>query len=557
MRPSHHRIDADPVQVGTFLKSRSHLQVPIYQRNFAWTTSNVDQLWEDLLSTIDGQDESYFLGSMVFVEKDDSTLEVVDGQQRLACLSLLLAVIRDVLKENGGQHASNLETTYLLARSIRGEAAPKLSLNERDNATFRELVEGTILLADIEARSKSREVLESHKLLYSAYVQLRSKVRDYTNAFENTDRLFKIAETVDARIWVIVINTFSEESAYMLFETLNDRGVDLTLADLLKNYLFSRSGTRLSDVQTRWNDLVATVGQDSMTQFLRHEYMSQEGKIRERDLYVKLKRAITDSQAVMAYSKRILDAAAIYGHIRNPMSDFWSDFPKPVETRKLLTTINLLQVSQCYPLLFAAVDVRKGDFWRICEWIVALSVRYSVIGGRGTGNLETVYARAALAARDRDQEVHRIKTILKELDIKDEEVELAFATKTVTEPRIIKYILSELEMALRGASELMPGTDLTVEHVLPKKLTSDWKQDFSEEKHRELVSYVGNLTLLTGAVNTSISNGPYSAKRDIYRASELKITQMIGEEDAWNPQKIEDRQLKLGELAKVRWRLQN
>lgn len=136
----------DPVQVGTFLKSRSHLQVPIYQRNFAWTTSNVDQLWEDLLSTIDGQDESYFLGSMVFVEKDDSTLEVVDGQQRLACLSLLLAVIRDVLKENGGQHASNLETTYLLARSIRGEAAPKLSLNERDNATFRELVEGTICL---------------------------------------------------------------------------------------------------------------------------------------------------------------------------------------------------------------------------------------------------------------------------------------------------------------------------------------------------------------------------------------------------------------------------
>src|SRR5665647_2766230 len=88
-------IKSEERSIGSILADKRPLRVPAYQRSFSWTKTQIDDLWEDIQSILyDGQ-EQYFLGSMVFIQKADNSLEVVDGQQRLATLSLLLAAIRD------------------------------------------------------------------------------------------------------------------------------------------------------------------------------------------------------------------------------------------------------------------------------------------------------------------------------------------------------------------------------------------------------------------------------------------------------------------------------
>jgi len=88
-------IKSEERSIGSILSDKRPLRVPAYQRSFAWTKAQIDDLWEDIQSILYDSQEPYFLGSMVFIQKTDNSLEVVDGQQRLATLSLLLATIRD------------------------------------------------------------------------------------------------------------------------------------------------------------------------------------------------------------------------------------------------------------------------------------------------------------------------------------------------------------------------------------------------------------------------------------------------------------------------------
>jgi uncharacterized protein with ParB-like and HNH nuclease domain len=91
--PQSSSIKSEERALGSVLSDKRPLHVPAYQRSFSWTKVQIDDLWDDIQRIIyDGQD-NYFLGSMVFIQKTDSSLEVVDGQQRLATISLLLAWI--------------------------------------------------------------------------------------------------------------------------------------------------------------------------------------------------------------------------------------------------------------------------------------------------------------------------------------------------------------------------------------------------------------------------------------------------------------------------------
>ncbi|MDI6763218.1 MAG: DUF262 domain-containing protein [Thermodesulfobacteriota bacterium] len=131
-------IKSEERSLGSILSDKRPLRVPAYQRSFSWTKSEITDLWSDLQNIMYEGQEKYFLGSMVFIHKSDNSLEVVDGQQRLAAISLLLAAIRDGFNKAKDIHrAQHVETHYLCSRDLRTmEASPKLSLNEIDNDLY-------------------------------------------------------------------------------------------------------------------------------------------------------------------------------------------------------------------------------------------------------------------------------------------------------------------------------------------------------------------------------------------------------------------------------------
>jgi len=235
-------ISSEQRTIGNLLGDKRFLRVPAYQRSFSWTKSEVSDLWDDLQGILYGDEENYFLGSMVFISKANGSLEVVDGQQRLATVSLLLAAIRDGFESiDDHQRAHHIDIQYLCTRDLNTmEAAPRLSLNEIDNSLFIDVIEKSVSLAELKTIQRNKEAVLSNRLLARAYILLHGNVQKPSDNFKNTKFLASVVGALTDSISCIQIVTTSEDSAYVLFETLNDRGIELTLSDMLKNFYLAK-----------------------------------------------------------------------------------------------------------------------------------------------------------------------------------------------------------------------------------------------------------------------------------------------------------------------------
>jgi len=230
--------------IGAVLKSH-RLRVPPYQREYAWTHEEVRQLYEDLTNAkLEGKD--YFLGTIVTIHTGDSNpLEIVDGQQRLTSTAILLAAIRNHIQSIGGAalivESINNEFLNTIDR-VAGARVSKLTLNIDDNVFFSKLVSS-------ETTSKAPKTTRtSHELLLDAAKIAKDWVRDLTKTLSVADqpaRLNDWLEYIEFGATVILLKTQNGAQAFKMFETLNDRGLKTSQADLVKSYLFGQSGHRV------------------------------------------------------------------------------------------------------------------------------------------------------------------------------------------------------------------------------------------------------------------------------------------------------------------------
>jgi uncharacterized protein with ParB-like and HNH nuclease domain len=523
-------IRSDQRSIGSILSDKPFLRVPPYQRSFSWAKIEIQELRNDLQSVVyDEGNDNYFLGSMVFIRKQDNSLEVVDGQQRLATMSLFLTVIRDGFKTiKDIERADHVELKYLCARALKTmEASPRLSLNEADNDLFSKIIDNSVSLETIEKITKDKDTFESNRLLANAYVTIWNLIKNASSNFSNTEYLSNLVEVLSEYVSCIQITTTSEDAAYILFETLNDRGVDLTLSDMLKNFLFSKAGKRIEEIKHRWTEIVTLIGQEFMKTFIRHEWMSKYGQTREKELYSKIKSEIKSNPKAIDYATNLKEAAIVYDAIGNSDHEIWSSYG--VKCQRLIEEINLLGPTQCFPLILSTYFTKPKDIEIILRWIVSLTVRYSIIGSKGTGNLETTYARASSLMRKQDSKLKDVKDILLAIWPSDEEFKVAFSEKTLTSPRIIKYIFAKMECYQSSNDSLIPNPEnLSVEHILPKKPSKEWSLDLRKEDFlRENVKLIGNLTILTEPMNRECESKKFSDKKDIYKKSKYNLTKTL------------------------------
>ena len=276
------------------------LAVPIYQRSYAWEAEHVKDLFEDLANAIADGDEEYFLGSIVVTKGKEGPLEVVDGQQRLTTTTILIAAIRDYFSANkDAQAATEIEREYLSSVHMRTrENIPKLKLNEYDHDFF---VKRVLSLPDSPDR-RTPPLRDSHKNIDQAATLASRHVREIVQPYRDADKTTRLLDWLEflrdkARvIWVTVPD---DQNAFVIFETLNDRGADLSIADLLKNYLFRLAGDRINEAQQRWASMIGaleTLGKENIAvTYIRHIWGSMHGAARERVLYASIKKKIKDT----------------------------------------------------------------------------------------------------------------------------------------------------------------------------------------------------------------------------------------------------------------------
>lgn len=141
---SKRRIGSNAQSIGEVLRRPVSYVVPVNQRDFAWTQEEVDLLWQDLVSALEEGRGEYFLGAIVLAPNKDNVqvLEIVDGQQRLAALSMMLAAIHRTWKaRNDEEQAAEVFRDYLGSKDRKTrEISPKLRLNENNDPVFQAIV---------------------------------------------------------------------------------------------------------------------------------------------------------------------------------------------------------------------------------------------------------------------------------------------------------------------------------------------------------------------------------------------------------------------------------
>ncbi len=553
------RIDLDGI---AHVLSDNKLLVPTFQRSFAWEVSHVADLLTDVENAIREHDKEYFLGSIVVSTERSGMLEVVDGQQRLATIAILLSGIRDyLLANNENGRADTLETDYLLKRDLRTEEPiPRLSLNETDNDFFRR----KILSRPGSPDRSIQPSRSSHIKLEQATIEVGRHISSITaNSGSPVDLLLDFVDYLRNSTKVILVKVPDHANAFTIFETLNDRGLDLAISDLLKNYLLYRADNRHPEVQTAWaammGALSAAPDEASIVDFLRHFWASRNGATRERDLYLAIRKRITSKQSAIDLSHDLETAARRYAGILTPSHELWSEYGP--SARQHAETIGLLRMSQVRPLLlamldkFSAVEVKKA-----LRLIVSMGVRFLVHGGLGGGVMERHYSDRAVEIQNGEISTStQLSRAMRKVVPTDAAFESAFSLATVSQAHLARYYLRALEKQAAGESqpELVPNPneeEVTLEHVLPVKPESNWP-DFTEEEARVYFRRIGNMVLLQQRMNSSLKSESYAKKKPILSKSKFRLTSSVATQKKWTRDEIEKRQAELAKLAVKTWSL--
>ncbi len=249
--------------------------VPQFQRGYSWEKSHVATFWEDVweFHTRGKAKETYFLGPVVILPSDDA-ISVLDGQQRLATATILLATIRDMARQMGGQKGSDLARDIQRDNILVDEEEEDFALVpcDHDRTYFENHIQADPPESDQSA------TIRSHRLIRQAASFLRASLHDEFSdkpATELVAGLKKLRTTIVERLKLVVIEVGSEEEAYQIFETLNDRGLRLSTPDLLLNYLMhaAKNASERDKVHKSWRTVIETVGTGKVSTFLRHMWL--------------------------------------------------------------------------------------------------------------------------------------------------------------------------------------------------------------------------------------------------------------------------------------------
>jgi uncharacterized protein with ParB-like and HNH nuclease domain len=341
------------------LLADSNWAVPKYQRAYKWEEKQVTDLFNDLENAIQEEQPEYFVGSIVVARTPSAERpEIVDGQQRLATASILIGAIRDffLTDQKDQQGADIIATKYLFELDLgTRELLPRLQLSNADNDFFLK----KILQPPSSARSTVKVERESHKRLVEAQLAAREYMQRITKDIRRPqEKLQKRLVFLAEKTRVILVEVPSHQNAFTVFEVLNDRGIDLAIADLLKNYLFHRSENRIDEVQQRWVEMFTTVEsaakEETVKDYIRHQWSSTHGLTRERELYQAIKDEITTKRGAFEYVSKLASDARLFGALQNGSHEFWARYG--TSTRQHVSTIKDLGMERITPLLLAVVS---------------------------------------------------------------------------------------------------------------------------------------------------------------------------------------------------------
>jgi len=552
-----------------FLRKSPQFVIPIYQRNYSWTEEQCRQLWADLLRA--GREEAisaHFIGSIVYVERGLSTvtsqeaLLVIDGQQRLTTSTLLIAALAKHFEDKGiaelldAFSAKKLRNYYLLNPDEEGERHFKLILSETDKDTLLAILKNAPMPAEISSR------IEQNYQLFQEIIQ------------KHEDELEAICQGLAKLVIVDVSLDRSQDNPQLIFESMNSTGLELSQADLIRNYILMGLEPRLQTelYKNYWRPMEKAFGQAAYVThfdpFMRHYLTAKTGEIPNvREVYAEFKAFARDSQ---------IDTKALVADIR-AYASYYCAMALCAEAlpalKQAFHDLRELKVDVAYPFLLDAYHDYKQDRLTADELLNIIRLVESYVFRRAicaipTNSLNKTFAGLSRSLK-KDRYLESVKAAFLLMPSyrrfpSDEEFQRDIKLRDLYNFRSRSYWLRRLEN--HGRKERIVVENYTIEHILPQNeaLSPEWQAELGPEWQRIQQTWLhtlGNLTL-TG-YNSEYSDTPFAYKRDQvanadgkkigFKFSALNINDGLGEVAQWNEDAIKARAERLSKEATKVW----
>jgi uncharacterized protein with ParB-like and HNH nuclease domain len=550
------KIDVDEQTVEQFLKGGSTLLVvPDYQRPYSWENGQLEDFWNDL-DTLDS-DDIHFIGSIVLISESHipgnfNKLEVVDGQQRLTTISILMKAIQDKYTELGEDDDAKSMDGYFYSEVHRRGKLVKLQPGKSDREIFDNLIGGNIDRI-------------TGTCIGDAYVFFKKKL-------ESLEQLHNIFDKIVYRLSFVTIVTDSDKSAYRLFETLNDRGLDLSAVDLVKNNLLrqaSEKGLNLDEIKNLWEGIIDNLEDIDKVRYFRQYLLSSKivetrGKVTKEGLYDKFSEILKKIDNIPKFIDDVKKQSLLYNKIENSSIDDF-DRSKDEEINIHLRNIEAIKATTSYTLLLRAfVELKRPeDILKLIELLETFAIRRNIVG-TSTSDLDLIYNKLALDSFSEGTDWYEfIKEYLGKNMPTDLEFESKFKVVQLQQNDQTKYILDKLESEFgAGNKGKRVGNSFSVhiEHIAPQTMKDpslwDGFAELDSDEQRECITSIGNLTLLEKKPNIKASNNSFEVKKEFYAESstEMLMTNELSKYEKWGVEEIKERGERLAKMAVKIWK---
>ena len=534
---------------------RGYYAIPRFQRPFAWDPENIDDFLEDVIVR---EAEDYFIGSMVVYDEGKTTWAVVDGQQRLTTITLMLCALRDVLDELGDEDSARGLQSLIERPDLK--AKPRFVLQTPSGYPYFQ----DVIQRHGEAQGK-HEIGPDEKRLTDAFDRIKRYIesgirpilKDNTKS-EKARRAAALKRLEDMRdkvlaLKLILIEVDDQDYAYFIFETLNTRGKDLGVSDLVRNLLMSYLKQDNADIDLARDafERILVLFKSSraninVNKFLLHQWLSQYSYVSEARLFRVIRSKIDANQA-QAYLDSLANDARLYRAISEPDAPLrkWKREERPV--RESLKALAMFGVTQPLPMLLSLMrayereDIKLAALKRAVKAIEDFHFAFTAVASQpSSGGISSMYAfhaRELAIAKDPNARSIKIKSLIDKLREKRPSRDLfmaGFGDLRASElysqhKRLVTYILRRFHVKYVGVTS---DDAMTIEHI----------SNQSKAEDESLVAMVGNLLYVDLDLNGALGNKPFAAKQALLEnASGVWVDDFVLHSDTWGKSNIEQR----------------
>lgn len=542
-------------------------KIPRFQRPYSWDQENVDDFWSDAITS---EVEDYFIGSFVFYREDagSDVFMVVDGQQRLTTATILLAAIRNGLSSIG-EAALAKGAQSLIERTDVNNKSRFVLHTETSYPYLQEYIQ-KLGAPELEPEAGAEEAA-----LQTAFKYLTKQVDGVLGAVDadpsigakkKTDakklRLIDLRDSV-LKLQLITVELQNEDEAYQIFETLNTRGKDLGIADLVKNLiarLLKPKNKGVDVARDKWHKILDRFDQSAVginvNSFIYHSWISTNPYTGKEKLFREIKGEITKA-AAPTYLDGLVADSELYRQILEPQSENWTK--QETEVLASLRALALFRVAQPLPMLLAIVRAyRAGQITlaktkEVLRSMENFHVQFTALTaqrtGGGTAKMYAASAQELSDATTTQDRANAIKTFREKLKARVPTylefnagfAGLEFLATNTKEKGLVQYLLQRLDMYMRKGAPI-DYSKMTIEHIAPENPPPGIVA--SPQAGR-----LGNLLLLDEETNNKVANKAFLEKKAAYKAVHVPLDAVLEAAPAWSDAKIDDRTELLAKIA--------